>query len=27
VSEAVTQLETALDALRDLALKLQENGK
>ncbi len=27
VGEAVTQLETALDALRDLALKLQENGK
>jgi len=27
VSEAVTQLETALDALRDLAVKLQENGK
>ncbi len=27
VSEAVTQLETALDALRDLALRLQENGK
>jgi predicted ATP-binding protein involved in virulence len=27
VSEAVTQLETALDALRDLALQLQENGK
>jgi len=27
VSEAVTQLETALDALRDLALKLQENDR
>ena len=27
VSEAVTQLETALDALRDLALQLQENGR
>ncbi|MBI3781319.1 MAG: SAM-dependent DNA methyltransferase [candidate division NC10 bacterium] len=27
VSEVVTQLETALDALRDLALRLQENGK
>jgi type I restriction enzyme M protein len=27
VSEAVTHLETALDALRDLAVKLQENGK
>jgi type I restriction enzyme M protein len=27
VSEAVTQLETALDALRDLSLRLQENGK
>lgn len=27
VGEAVTQLETALDALRDLALQLQENGK
>jgi type I restriction enzyme M protein len=27
VSEAVTQLETALDALRDLDLKLQENEK
>ncbi len=26
VSEAVTHLETALDALRDLALKLQDNG-
>ncbi len=26
VSEAVTQLETALDALRDLALRLQEDG-
>lgn len=27
VSEAVTQLEAALDAPRDLSLKLQENGK
>lgn len=27
VSEAVTQLETALDALRDLALRLQENDR